>query len=145
LYRFVKEIIAFRLRHLGFMRPEFYTGRDGNYNATPDICWFDETGTPPDWDNVGPCLAFGLRGSRADILADKDDNDFFIMLNGSDESVNFKLCDSMDGKKWVRVVDTGLSSPDDILTPGNVEPLKDLTAYRLKERSIAILISRLLN
>jgi glycogen operon protein len=40
-YRFVKMMIAFRRRHPGFMRPEFYTGRDGNYNAIPDISWFD--------------------------------------------------------------------------------------------------------
>ncbi|MDR2133946.1 MAG: glycogen debranching protein GlgX, partial [Treponema sp.] len=39
LFRFAREMIAFRRRHPGFMRPEFYTGRDGNYNAIPDISW----------------------------------------------------------------------------------------------------------
>ncbi|MCL2880104.1 MAG: glycogen debranching protein GlgX, partial [Treponema sp.] len=118
-YRFVKEIIAFRLRHPGFMRPEFYTGSDGNYNAIPDISWFTESGETPDWDKIGPCLAFRMDGSKADILADRDDNDFFIMFNGVSKAVDFKICEPLDGKKWVRVVDTGLPSPNDILTPGN--------------------------
>ena len=143
-YRFVKEMIAFRLRHPGFMRPEFFTGRDGNYNAIPDISWFDENGSTPDWDDIGSCLAFRMDGSRADILADKDDNDFFIMFNGGDNTVIFKVCEPMDGKKWVRVVDTGLPSPEDILAPGNVAALNDPSIYEVKGRSIVILISRIL-
>jgi glycogen operon protein len=144
LYRFVKEIISFRLRHQGFMRPEFYTGRDGNYNAIPDISWFDEKGETPDWDNLEYCLALRMDGSRADILADRDDNDFFIMFNSGPRPARFKVCDPMDGKKWVRAVDTGLPSPQDILAPGDEAPLEDLNAYDLKERSMAVLLSRVL-
>jgi glycogen operon protein len=120
LYRFVKEMIAFRLRHPGFMRPEFYSGRDGNYNGIPDISWFIEDGSHPDWDDLGSCLA--LRS----------------------KSVKFKISDPLDGRKWVRVVDTSFPSPDDVLTPGNEAALHDLSAYIVKERSMVVLISRLL-
>jgi glycogen operon protein len=144
LYRFVKEIIHFRLRHPGFMRPEFYTGRGGNYNAIPDISWFDESGDTPNWDNIGPCLALRMDGSQADILTDRDDNDFFIMFNGSSNDIDFSICDPMAGKKWVRAVDTGLVSPNDILEPGNEEALANPEVYRVKERSVVILISRML-
>jgi glycogen operon protein len=144
LYRFVKEMIAFRLRHQGFMRPEFYTGRDGNYNAIPDISWFDEKGETPDWDSLEYCLALRIDGSRADILADRDDNDFFIMFNSGPDPVEFKICDPMDGKKWVRAIDTGLPAPQDILVPGAEAPLEDLSTYDLKDRSMAVLISRVL-
>ena len=143
-YRFVKEMIAFRLRHPGFMRPEFYTGRNGNYNAIPDITWFDEKGNTPDWEKPGPCLALRMDGSKADILADKDDNDFFIMFNGGKQTAAFKICNPLDGKKWVRAVDTGLPSPDDVLTAGNEALLEDFSVYRVRERSMVILISRLL-
>jgi glycogen operon protein len=142
LFRFVKEMIAFRLRHLGFMRPEFYTGRDGNYNAIPDISWFDEKGETPGWDEIGPCLALRIDGSKADILADKDDNDFFIMFNGGSKQARFKICDPPPGKKWVRSVDTSLPSPEDILTPGNERALFSGGFYLLKERSMVILISK---
>jgi isoamylase len=144
LYRFVKEIIAFRLRHHGFMRPEFFTGRDGKYNAIPDISWFDENGNTPNWDKIGPCLAFRMDGSHADILADRDDNDFFIMFNGSEKALAFKVCEPMGGKKWVRAVDTGLPSPNDILKSGEEVVLENPYAYPIKEKSMVILISRLL-
>jgi glycogen operon protein len=144
LYRFIKEMIAFRLRHLGFMRPEFYTGRDGNYNAIPDISWFDEEGETPDWEKIGSCLALRVDGSKADILADRDDNDFFIMFNAGLKPSVFKICDVPEGKKWVRAVDTGVPSPEDIRTPGEEEPLASPDAYLVKEQSMVILISRML-
>ena len=143
-YRFIREMIRFRLRHPGFMRPEFYTGKDGSYNAIPDISWFDENGNAPDWDEFCPCLALRMDGSKADILADQDDNDFFIMFNGGEKILNFKVCDPLDGKKWVRTIDTSLPSPQDILTPGNEAALDDPGTYPVKERSMVVLISRLL-
>jgi glycogen operon protein len=143
-YRFAKKMISFRRRHPGFMRPEFYTGSDGKYNAIPDISWFNENGNTPDWNEIGPCLAFRIDGSQSDILADRDDNDFFIMLNGDVKTVNFKVCDPLDGKKWVRAVDTSLPSPDDILELGNELALRNPSEYTVKERSMVILISRLL-
>jgi glycogen operon protein len=144
LYRFVKKMIKFRLRHPGFMRPEFYSGREGRYNAIPDISWFNEKGETPDWDKIGPCLSLRVDGSKADILADKDDNDFFIMLNGNGSAVNFKIADPLDGKKWVRAVDTGLPSPDDILEAGNEAILNNPFTYKVRGRSMAVFISRLL-
>jgi glycogen operon protein len=143
-YRFVKEMIAFRIRHPGFMRPEFYTGRDGNYNAIPDITWFDRNGDSPDWERMGRCLALRMDGSRAEILADRDDNDFFIMFNGEEAAVNFRVCEPLEGKAWVRAVDTGLPPPEDILLPGTERPLDNPRWYSLGDRSMAVLISRVL-
>jgi len=142
LYRFVKEIIAFRLRHPGFMRPEFYTGRGGAYKAIPDISWFDEKGITPDWDKIGSHLALRVDGSKAETLADRDDNDFYIMFNSNIELQSYIIADPPSRKEWYRVVDTGLSSPNDILLPGNEERLSSQRAYKVKARSIVILISK---
>ena len=142
-YRFVKEMIKFRLRHPGFMRPEFYSGRDGKYNATPDISWFDHNGNTPNWDEIGSCLAFRMDGSHADILADRDVYDFFIMFNGSNEGIKFKVCDPPDGKKWARAIDTSLSAPMDILEPGNEEVLTDPVYYHVRKYSMVVFVSRL--
>ena len=142
LYRFIKEMIAFRLRHHGFMRPEFYTGLDGNYNGIPDITWMDESGDSPEWDLLDKCIAFRIDGSRADIIADRDDNDFYIMFNSSNSPVEFVLCDALPGKKWMRAVDTSLPSPQDICPPGEERPLVSQVWYTLQERSMAILISQ---
>ncbi|MCL1814724.1 MAG: glycogen debranching protein GlgX [Treponema sp.] len=142
LYRFVKEIIAFRLRHHGFMRPEFYTGRNGNYNAIPDITWFDALGKTPEWDTIGYCMALRMDGSRAEILADKDDNDFFIMFNAGSKRTLFSVCTPLAGKRWVRSVDTALPSPEDILLPGTEKDLAYPDRYTVQARSMVILISK---
>jgi glycogen operon protein len=142
LFRFVKEMIAFRRRHHGFMRPEFYTGRDGNYNAIPDIGWFDENGDTPNWEKMENCLALRMDGSRADILADRDDNDFFIMFNAGEKQKIFKICSPLEGKEWVLAVDTSLPSPDDICLPGNEKSLLTPDMYLMKERSLVILLSK---
>jgi glycogen operon protein len=142
LYRFVREMIAFRLRHPGFMRPEFFTGRGGTYKAIPDISWYDEKGINPDWDEIGLYLALRLLGSRADILSDRDDNDFFIMFNSDIDTQVFKLAKAPSKKQWFRVVDTGLSSPNDILLPGNEKALTSQQSYPVKARSMVILMSK---
>ena len=142
LFRFIKEMIAFRLRHHGFMRPEFYTGRDGNYNAIPDISWFDEKGNSPDWDKMETCLALRMDGSRADILADQDDNDFFIMFNGGEKPIPFVVCEALEGKNWVRAVDTSLPPPEDITLPGEERPLSSPDTYPVQGHSMVILISK---
>jgi len=142
LFRFTKEIIAFRLRHPGFMRPEFFTGRGGAYKAIPDISWFDDEGRAIDWDHIGNHLALRLLGSKSDTLADKDDNDFYIMFNSDIDLKSFQLAEPPHKKNWYRVVDTGLPSPADILIPGNEENLMSQKSYSVKARSIVILISK---
>ncbi|MDR2965285.1 MAG: glycogen debranching protein GlgX [Treponema sp.] len=142
LYRFVKEMIAFRLRHPCFLRPEFYTGRGGNYNAIPDISWYDEKGNAPDWEKINYTLALRIDGCKAETLADRDDNDFFIMFNSSIDVQPFKLAGHPAKKEWYRVVDTGLHSPNDILLPGEEEKLIFQDAYPVKARSMVILMSK---
>jgi len=142
LFRFVREIIAFRLRHHGFMRPEFFTGRGGKYNAIPDITWFDEKGDAPDWEKIDACLALRMDGTKADVLADRDDNDFFIMFNSGTGQTVFSVCEAPEGKFWARTVDTGLPSPEDIQSPGKEKPIVPAGSYVVKGRSIVILISK---
>ncbi|MDR0444166.1 MAG: glycogen debranching protein GlgX [Treponema sp.] len=142
LYRFVKEMIAFRLRHPGFMRPEFFSGRGGSYNAIPDISWYDEKGNVPDWESIGYFLALRVDGSRAETLADRDDNDFYIMFNASTNPQAFTMAEAPAKKEWFRAVDTGLSSPNDILRPGAEKILPSQRTYPVKARSMAIMISK---
>jgi len=142
LYRFVKEIIAFRLRHPGFMRPEFYTGRGGAYKGIPDITWYNDKGEIPNWNDVGVYLALRLIGTKADTLADRDDNDFYIMFNPNTEIKNFTLALPPPKKEWWCKADTGKTSPNDILLPGNEEKLTSQKKYSVKARSMVILISK---
>ena len=142
LFNFVKQMIAFRLRHPGFMRPEFYTGREGSYNAIPDIHWFDEKGVNPDWDKIGSCLALQINGRRADTLRDKDNNDFFIMFNTGVDPAVFTVPAAADRKHWFQAVDTIQNFPGDILPAGSEKPLAIPGRYTVMARSTVILISK---
>jgi glycogen operon protein len=143
LFRFVKEIIAFRLRHPAFMRPEFYSG-GASYKSIPDISWYDENGETPDWDLIETCLAMRVDGSKAETLADTDDNDFFIMFNSGEKPMDFEICEPLEGKSWVLAADTSLPSPGDILPPGSEQSLFFPNQYPVAGRSMVILISRAL-
>jgi glycogen operon protein len=142
LFRFAKEMIAFRLRHPGFMRPEFYTGHEGTYNATPDINWYNEKGISPDWDKLGYSLALQVNGRQADVSRDKDSNDFFIIFNAGLDPVVYAIPPAAGHKQWYRAVDTSLSSPEDILSAGTEEPLALANKYKVKARSVVILVSK---
>jgi glycogen operon protein len=81
-------------------------------------------------------------GSKADTLADRDDNDFYMMFNAGQEIHPFILSELKSKKEWFRVVDTGLNCPNDILPVGNEKSLPSQHTYPVKGRSMAILISK---
>jgi len=142
LLRFVREIIAFRRRHPAFMRPEFYSGKEAAYNGIPDINWFTQDGKSPDWTTLDRCLALRMVGTRASILADRDDNDFFVMFNSGDKPATFVVCPAGKGKKWFRKADTALPPPDDIRPAGEEQQIDIQSRYQVKARSVVILLSK---
>ncbi len=113
IFAFCRKLVAFRARHPAFHRPEFYTGRDTNYNAVPDISWFDEKAREIDWERRDNFLAFRIDGSHAEIQSDVDDSDFYFVLNAADRDVDFILAPPLDGKKWSLAVDTAFADPFD--------------------------------
>jgi len=139
--RFARGIIAFRMRHPAFRRPEFFTGQDADFNSIPDITWFDETGKSPDWARVSGRIAARIDGSKADVLADRDDNDFYIIYNAEAESVIFSIGPAPLARRWHRAIDSSLPSPEDLCEPGMEPILMPQDEYAVAPRSIVVLIS----
>jgi glycogen operon protein len=135
-------LIAFRRVHPAFLRPEFFTGSDSNFNAIPDITWYDEIGNGMNWSRRRNIIAFRIDGSRAEIMADRDDNDFYVMLNGSRGAVSFTVCQPPAGRSWFRVIDTASESPDDFREAGDEEPLGDQLRYPTEPRSAVVLLAK---
>ncbi len=140
VFRFCSQIIAFRQQHPAFHRPEFFTGKDANYNAMPDITWFDQKGSPPDWGFLQHTLAMRIDGSKAEIQADRDDNDFFMMWNSSGTEVGFVVCPPTPGRKWRVAVDTSQVPPLDIPEKGKEPILLVPDRYLVNSRSMVLLI-----
>jgi glycogen operon protein len=142
LLRFVQQLIAFRKAHPAFHRPEFFTGLDASYNAIPDITWFAPDGGHPDWARIDLAIAVRLDGSKADILADRDDNDFFMMINAGTTAVGFTISRPLAGRRWYRAIDTALDTPQDILLHGEELPLNPQNSYLVRERSLVVLLAK---
>jgi glycogen operon protein len=140
-FRFTKEMIAFRLRHASFMRPEFYLGTESSYRGTPDITWYDERGGAPDWNKADRCFAAHIEGMKATIERDRDVANFFLMFNASQKDIVFSVCSPPAGKKWFRAIDTNLASPEDIKRSGE-EVALEYPQYTVKAQSIVVLLSR---
>jgi isoamylase len=142
ILRFCRLLIAFRRSHPAFHRPEFYSGEDRSRNSIPDITWFDEKGRQMQWKISDRLLAYRLDGSKAEIEADRDDNDFFLMFNALEKDKEFVLCAPPNEKSWYLAMDTGLPSPEDFLLPGRERLLPLQNRYSTKSRSAVVLISK---
>lgn len=142
LFEFVKKAIQLRKDHPALRRSEFFTGKDLSLNSLKDISWYNQLGEAPDWEKLNHFLAFRLDGSRAETLADKDDNDFFIMMNASTKDTSVTLPHPRFGKFWYRCVDTSMQAGDDFRDAGKEECVENQAVYVLPARSFAILLSR---
>jgi isoamylase len=140
--RFCGELIRFRMRHPAFLRPEFYNGKDSSHNRIPDIAWLATTAEPMDWTEADGTLALLIDGNKAEIDADRDDNDILMMFNATAAEVLFTFAPVPQGKEaWYQAVDTALAPPHDIEEPGN-EQRVDRQTRTLAARSLAVFLSR---
>ena len=142
IFRFTKRAIEFRLKHPAFRRPEFFQGQGHLYNSIPDIFWYNEAGEAIDWARANHFLAFYLDGRHAEVFADIDENDFYVMLNASTQDKVIVVPALQNGRRWYRVIDTALPSPHDFLNPGEEEMLQNQTKYVQKARSFSLLLAK---
>jgi isoamylase len=120
VFRFFKEMIAFRKSHPSLGRSRFW--RD-------DVRWFGPNG-PTDLGPQSHTVAFCLHG------ASQNDQDIYVMINAYWEDLTFTIQEG-ETRDWKRVVDTSLSTPDDFSDPP--APVSSL-AYPVKARSVVVFL-----
>jgi glycogen operon protein len=82
-----------------------------------DIYWHGTEPHAPDFSAESRVIALTIDGrftGRDDVLPSGRDADIYVAINGGDVATAFLIPPSPQGKRWRRVVDTGLASPDDI-------------------------------
>ena len=87
----------------------------------------------------GNLLALRLDGAGEEIGHPNDDDDFYIMFNGTTRARNFRLPAAAGGGPWRRVIDTYFEAPNDVLSPEEVAPLLDQKSYTVRSRSVVVL------
>jgi isoamylase len=142
MFRFFKQMIAFRSSHPLLRRDRFFTG-EINQRGLPDIGWHGCRLNSPGWyDPSSRVLAFTLGGFTDEDRS--DDVDIHVMLNMEWEDLDFDVPPLAD-RKWYRVVDTAASSPHDIaenLAEPGEETVVSGNVCHVKNRSVVVLISR---
>lgn len=119
VFRFFKEMIAFRKAHPSISRSHFW--RD-------DVHWFGSDG-PVDWSLSSQTFGFHLSGKVI------NDDDLCVLINSSHVPATFR---GLPGK-WRRVIDTAAESPRDILGDGGArDPVTD--ALEVAPRSVVVLV-----
>ncbi len=124
IFRFFKNMIAFRKAHPSLGRSRFWRG---------DVSWYG-VGPAPDLSFDSHTLAFGLQG------ASQNDNDLYVMINAYWEPLTFVVQEGQPGD-WYRVADTSLASPEDFCEPGSEQRVES-TSYALGPRSVVVLIRK---
>ena len=143
LFRFVRMLIAFRKRHPVFTRTDFFKGKNLNVRGlSSDIVWFSASGEPEDWESPDNFIAYLLVGSSAATMAEFDDNDIYIMCNGTAKDITAALPEAPEGRAWYRVLDTSRPSPDDIVEKDSAKPLQNQKKYVILAHSTAVFVSR---
>ncbi|MDX1777667.1 MAG: glycogen debranching enzyme, partial [Thermodesulfobacteriota bacterium] len=140
--RFTRELISFRKRHSCLRRTHFFSGQDTNFNGLPDVSWHGVAIDQPDWNSKSMALACLIDGSYPEVGKEDTGNDLYLIFNAFKKSLSFSLPKLPTGKKWFRVLDTSLPSPDDILPEGRELSLKSKRRYRTAPRSLVVLMSK---
>jgi len=120
VFRFFKNMIAFRKRHPSLSRSRFWR---------EDVTWYG-VAERADLSNYSHSLAFCLHG------ASQDDDDIYVMINAYWEKLEFQIREGT-AQEWMRIGDTASASPDDFSERG--EPLQELT-YSVAPRSVVVLL-----
>jgi isoamylase len=120
IFRFFKNMIAFRKAHPSIGRSRFWR---------EDVSWYG-TGYAVDLSGPSRSLAFCLHG------ASQADDDIYVIINAYWEELVFHIQEGTP-QEWKRIVDTSLPSPDDF----SERDLPLATAeYRVAPRSIVVLL-----
>lgn len=137
---FVKKLIQLRKQHPVFLRSEFLTGTQSGDRRKPDISWHNAQGDTPDWNQPSSFLAYFLDGSTAETRAERDDNSFYILLNGGALDVTATLSPPPPGKQWCRLIDTSYPAGEDFIEPEQAPLLENQQKYVALASTAIVLI-----
>jgi glycogen operon protein len=133
MLRFCQYMTAFRSRHEALRRDGFFEGHR-NERGLPDISWHGTRLDSPGWnDPEARVLAFTLAGFDGDA-------DIHVMMNMYWDGLHFEL-PTVQGRNWHRVVDTGLSAPEDCVSEDRAPMVTD-GSYGVGGRSVVVLVSK---
>ena len=119
LLELTRRLIAFRMQHPVFRRPDFLTGEERMGSGAPDVHWFRPDGRKMaqrnwqagDWATLGVFLNGAEIPTTSRTGSTVIDDTFAILFNASQEDVDFRLPAVSFGRRWALELSTADSSP----------------------------------
>jgi glycogen operon protein len=136
--RFVRELIALRHRHPALRRQSFFRGQGLGRGVGPDITWHGTEPGHPDFSPTSRTLAFAIDGR---LSGHGPDRDFYVACNSWRDALPFRVPLSPSGRRWRRLIDTALPSPDDLVAEDEGAEIPAGAVYRVAAHSLVVLIS----
>jgi isoamylase/glycogen operon protein len=119
--RFYELLIRFRHQHPILKRSEFLSDRE--------VAWHGLMPLKPNWGKENRFLAYTLKNQKLK-------QPLYIAFNSYFEPVTITLPNPPAGKKWYRVIDTALPSPQDFLEDPTSAPLDH--TYTMRDHSALV-------
>ncbi len=123
MFRFFKQLIAFRKAHPSLSRSYYW--RD-------DVRWHGSKERATNVSFQSQQLAFCIHG------ANENDGDIYVMINAGPNPECFSIYEGSPGH-WKRIIDTAEPSPNDVVLEDKA-PLLDSTNYLVRAQSVVILV-----
>jgi isoamylase len=141
IFAFFRKTIAFTRRYTILQRRKFFSGRDEDGDAVPDIMWWGIGRGDPRWDDTeSRTLCYQLDGGEQP--SPFGDYRLFFILNADYRQQNIAIPGLEGGKGWYRVIDTSFENGEDFLDPGREMPLDLPDYYLANPRSTVVLLGK---
>ena len=133
LFRFFKNLIAFRRRHAVVRREQFASS---SKERQLKMDWHGTHLFHADFSPDSHSLALHLHWAPAPAAPDH----VFLIANSFWDDLRFELPE-LDGYLWSRFLDTALDPPRDICVPGQEQSLGAQRSYLAGPRSVIVLVA----
>ena len=141
LFRFLRNLIAFRKAHPALRRRAYFQHRDVVGSGYPDVSFHGTTLCQPDWSWESRQLGVLLCGEHVANDGEADDM-IYIMMNAHWETAWFQLPALARNQQWRVAFNTMLSPPEDSHAPGDEPALSVQDEIMLGARTVVILVGR---
>lgn len=141
IFRFYKNMIAFRIAHPALRGNMHFQGKDYVGSGYPDISWHGTKAWQVDSSDDRPIIAFLLCGLHASEGTEAD-NYIYVAMNMHWETHVFELPQLPEGLGWHIFANTDMQSPEDISEVGHEVEAENQSEFTVGARSVVIMVGK---
>ncbi len=127
----VSTLNKLRAEHPVIGSADYFTGDVVDANGNKDIMWYRPDGNQmegQDWEaGYARSMSYVINGASAKDENGKSDDDFLVIMNAHNDSIDYKLPPAPAGGKWEFVIDTSHNNTKEVQERNSVESGSNFT------------------